>query len=104
MSSGVDASPLHPVVIREWRLTPACIALLLHCHCLCGPFPFPDGPVTVECLAMLKEHGIIEESDRSENGWTTTTRGKSLVQLLCETPIPEKSTSFLDPRTGRRIG
>jgi hypothetical protein len=104
MISDVDASPLHPVVSRKWRLSPAYIELLLHCHCYCGPLPRPDAPVTGEGVAMLKEHGMIEESDRCDHGWTTTARGKALVQLLCETPPPEKFTSFLDPRTGRRVG
>lgn len=104
MTTDVDAGLFHRVVSPAWRLSPAYIELLIHCHCHCDPLPRPDAPVTIEGLAMLKEYGIIEESDRFDHGWATTMRGRALVQLLCETPPPEQFTSFLDPRTGRRVG
>lgn len=104
MSNDVDASPLHRVVSRGWRLSPAYIEILLHCHCHCEPIPRLDAPVTADALAMFEEYGIVEKADRFEHGWATTPRGRALVDLLCETPLPEEFTSFLDPRTGRRVG
>lgn len=104
MSIDVDASPLDRVVIRSWRLCPAYIEILLHCHAHCEPIPRLDAPVTRDALAMLEEFGMIEVDDHSGSGLTTTARGRALVNLLCETPIPVETKTFLDPRTGRRIG
>lgn len=104
MSNDVDASPMDRVVIRAWRLCPAYIEILLHCHAHCEPIPRLDAPVTRDALEMLEQFGMIEADDHSGSGWLTTAKGRALVDLLCDTPIPVEATTFLDPRTGRRIG
>jgi hypothetical protein len=104
MSDDVDASPLDRVVIRAWRLCPAYIEVLLHCHAHCEPIPRLHAPVVVDALELLQQFGLIEADDHSGSGWRTTARGLAFVDLLCYTPIPVEATVFLDPRTGRRIG
>jgi len=102
MSSDVDASPLHPVVSREWRLNPAYIEVLLHCHCHCGDLPNRDAPFVVDALREFVRHGLIVQSNAFDHGWNTTAKGKSLVKMLCRTPLPVEAMQ--DPRTGEIVG
>jgi hypothetical protein len=102
MISDFDASPLHPVVSREWRLTPAYIEVLLHCHCHCSDFPNRGAPVVVDALRDFMRHGLIACSDRFIHGWQTTAKGKALVEMLCRTPLPVDVLQ--DPRTGETVG
>lgn len=102
MSSDVDASPLHTVVSRKWRLTPAYIEVLLHCHCHCDDLPRRDAPVTVNALRDFADSGLIESSIQRDSGWQTTAKGKALVEMLCSTPLPV--AAFVDPRAGVIVG
>jgi hypothetical protein len=100
--SDVDASPLHPVVSREWRLSPAYIEVLLHCHCHCSDLPNRDAPVVADALRDFMRHGLIVWSDRFDHGWQTTAKGRALVEMLCRTPLPVDVLQ--DPRTGETVG
>ena len=104
MISDVDASPLHPVVSRKWRLSPAYISVLLHCHCHCDEIPNRGAPVVVDALREFMEYGLIVKGGMYPHGFETTPKGRALVEMLCSTPLPVAISGFQDPRTGHWIG
>jgi len=104
MSSDVDASPLHPVVSREWRLSPLSIGVLFHCHCHCDEIPRREAPAVQDALQQFLTLGLIEDSDRFDHGFQTTPFGRSLVEMICKTPLPVEVSGFKDPRTGQWVG
>jgi len=80
MSSDVDASPLHPVVSRRWRLSPAYISVLLHCYCRCDEIPNRNAPVIVDALREFIEYGLIVAGGQCDHGFEVTPKGRALVQ------------------------
>jgi hypothetical protein len=104
MSSDVDASPLHPVVSRRWRLSPAYISVLLHCYCRCDEIPNRNAPVIVDALREFIEYGLIVAGGQCDHGFEVTPKGRALVQMLCSTPLPDEINGFQDPRTGQWVG
>jgi hypothetical protein len=104
MSSDIDASPLHPVVSREWRLSPLSMNVLFHCHCHCDEMPRRDAPAVIDAIKQFMAFGIIERSDRFDHGYQTTPAGKALVEMLCKTPLPVSVSGYKDPRTGQWVG
>jgi len=85
MSSDVDASPLHPVVSRRWRLSPAYISVLLHCYCRCDEIPNRNAPVIVDALREFIEYITALRSRR---------RGERLCRCCAALRCQTRSTDF----------
>lgn len=58
------------------------IEVLLHCHTSPEPHPRRHAPAVIEGLALLMRHGLIELAGYGEQVWTTTSKGKALVERL----------------------
>ena len=79
------------------RLTPNDIEVLIHCHCHPEPHPRLNAPAVSDAIQRFLRQGLIETVEDSNNTWATTERGRVLIDMLCETPLPEQR--WFDPRT-----
>lgn len=78
-------------------MTPNDIEVLLHVHCSPEPHPRQDAPAVESTIDAFLHSGLIEPRVRLAGMYTTTERGKMLVEMLCATPWPEQR--WVDPRT-----
>ncbi len=67
-------------------MTPNDIEILLHCHTTPGVHPRIDAPYVRSAIDMFVSNGIIEQ--REGDGYSTTSKGRALVEVLCSTPFP----------------
>lgn len=91
-------------------MSPHDIEVLLHHHCSHTNWPLGETTAYVQSRDWMIKNGLLEESNMPlppmENlcRLTTTVKGRALVQMLCETPIPEireiKVIEYVDPRQG----
>ena len=82
-------------------MTPSDITTLIHIHCRTDGLPNHDAPAVIDTILQFSADGIIEPANDRTCGYQTTDRGKALIQLLCQTPLPQ--TAFIDPRTQETI-
>lgn len=75
-----------------WHLSPYDIRILFHCDHIVEPLP--DTISTRSAVAMFLANELIVADPGSESGYRTTVRGKCLVKMLCNTPLPV----YIDPR------
>jgi len=80
-------------------MTPNEIEILIHCHCIASPHPRLGAEAVDEAIAMFLGAGILISVGASY--YKTTSRGAALVNLLCQTPLPEQR--WVDPRNGAVI-
>ena len=76
-------------------MSPAYLAVLLHCHYVGEPIK-QDTPVVKEALAYFLREDLIELDREKPLVYTTTARGNAFVGLLTETPLP--ILVWVDPR------
>lgn len=76
--------------------TPNNIEVLVHYHCVCSPHPRADAPAVKEATEQFLEEGLIEVDGIMENRYTTTLKGRFMMEMLCNTPFPV--LKFCDPR------
>lgn len=69
-------------------MTPYEINLLLHFHCVAGPWPRKEAPLYEPVVNAFLASGLIEDSPYPEADYTTTERGKALVERLCAVGFP----------------
>lgn len=78
-------------------MTPYQINIMLHYHCCVGPWPLYNAPIFEETVNGLVDEGLLQHLHEPQPWcFKTTERGKALVQMWCETPLPEQM--WLDPR------
>jgi hypothetical protein len=80
------------------KFTPSDIEVLIHCHCFAEPHPRLEAPAikdTIRCF--LKEDLIVPDNTKEHIFWTTD-KGKKLIDMLCETPLPVLYQGWKDPR------
>lgn len=81
--------------------TPYQIEIMLHYHCSVGAFVRWRAPIFDETLGDLVSMGLLAPYDDGIRPsdpycYTTTERGRALIEMWCATPIPEMK--FVDPR------
>lgn len=70
-------------------LSPSDIELLIWCHCRPEPHDRIDAPAIVDGIHMWLEAGMIEPNPDFANGtYTTTDKGRAMIEALCNTPEP----------------
>ncbi len=81
-------------------MTPLEIEILIHCHVTPAPHPRADALAVREALESFMLNGIIERIDEPILGkviaykppyYKTRGRGRALVTLLCNTPLPSQA-------------
>lgn len=79
-------------------MTPNDIEILIHCHVLREEHPRLHVPAVRESINRFLRNGIIVEYEHCgmDNIYTTTEKGRALVDMLCATPYPE--VAYIDPR------
>ena len=80
-------------VCRHWTLYQ--MEILIHFHVSPSPFPRWDAPAFRETVDDLFANGLIEPRGEPRC-YDTTARGKALIRMWQETPLPE--AKFVDPR------
>lgn len=75
-------------------MPPAYIRTLLHIYYRCEPLE--AAPITQESVKSFIASKLIEPDYSSESGYKITERGTKLVQMWCDTPLPEPC--YVDPR------
>ncbi|RWG24585.1 hypothetical protein [Mesorhizobium sp.] len=72
---------------------------MLHYYCSIAAFDRWDAPIFRETVEELVSLDLLEpvNSDPSRL-FKTTERGKALISMWCDTPLPEKR--YVDPRFG----
>ena len=81
------------------QLTPNDINVLLHYHTCPDSHPRISAPAIQSAVYKFIEDGILEEFNNEHHvnyKIRTTDRGRKFVDMLCETPYPEKR--WIDPR------
>ncbi len=79
----------------QMRTPPAFIQIMLHIYYL--PEPIASGNVNLTHLAIenavhtLHERGLIVQDDKGPSGYAATARGRAWAEMICHTPLPEKS-------------
>ncbi|TRD03811.1 hypothetical protein FJV76_14340 [Mesorhizobium sp. WSM4303] len=82
--------------------TPYHIEIILHYHCSVGPFERWRAPIFEETVNMLVDAGLLHPSPddglqpKEKHCYRTSPRGAALVEMWCDTPLPEQV--FIDPR------
>jgi hypothetical protein len=80
-------------------LTPNDIDVLLHYYVSPEPHPRHNSPAVQSTVDTFIEDGILEEVNNEHHVTykiRTTDRGRKFVEMICETPYPEKR--WIDPR------
>ena len=66
-------------------------------HIVTEPHPRLNAPAVQRAIETWITHGCL----RPENGgYVTTPKARAYIGMLCDTPLPELQTSWVDPRTG----
>ena len=81
---------------NSWRLPPVYIEILMNIHGRREPYGHADAPILREAVKDFLLHEIIEDSGDYPR-YTLTRRGRALVDMICNTPLP--ALVFVDPRT-----
>lgn len=81
-------------------MNPNEIEIMIHCHTSRATNPRRHAPAVKEAMSMLEAAEMIKpaipESGADADYFVTTEKGKKYIEMLCETPMPEKVWS--DPR------
>lgn len=75
---------------KPWHMSPLEIEVLLHVYAI--PSPLERNPK--EALMRFLVNDLIVEDVARGCGYRTTHRGDKLVEMICNTPLPE----YFDPR------
>lgn len=78
------------------RWTPLHIELMIHYRCSPARLTNQSAPAVVDYTADLHAHGLIEDDNSRESGWSATERGEAFIEALCRTQLPEKVWSLPD--------
>ena len=80
-------------------MSPLQINLLLHVYAIAKPFDHPDKPIYQKEKNNFVARKLIKEDPESACGYSMLPRGYALIKMLLNTPLPELTTVFVDPRT-----
>lgn len=80
------------------KFTPSDIEVLIHCHSFAEPHPRLEAPAVKEAICYFLKEDLIAPDNKKEHLFWTTDRGKKLVKMLCETPLPTLIQYWKDPR------
>lgn len=91
-------------------MTPAEIEVLIHFHAGAQCHPRSQAPAVIEATKRFLQEGLIEvpvapglmAPPTAPGIYRTTARGKVLVEMLCNTPLPV--VQWVDPRSGIIVG
>lgn len=75
-------------------MTPNDIEVLIHCHTTPTAHPRADAPAVENSIIWMLRDELIKPERDIDGVYATTQRGKALVKMLCETPLPV----WKDPR------
>ena len=78
---------------NHWHMSPLDIETLLHVYAIAMPFPHPSRAHSQTVQTFL-QHDLIVVDDERPCGFRITGRGEKLVDMLCNTPLPQ----YCDPR------
>lgn len=78
------------------EFSPAYIEILLHIGCRVGPIECRDAPVVVLALNDFLEAELIKVNNTNQSGYEITTRGRCLINMWGQTPLPQMI--WVDPR------
>lgn len=81
-------------------MTPNDIEVLIHCHVSPTVHPRHEAPAVKRSILWMLDKEIIKQCSYA-NQYRTTGKGKALIKMLCDTPIPKKC--FVDPRSGEEV-
>lgn len=79
------------------------IETLLHYHCKAEPLKNAWAPAYTAAIERFLAVGLIEHDMGSASGFRTTERGRVMVEMLRNVPMPVKRILWCDPRTGEVI-
>lgn len=85
--------------------SPLAVEMLLHYHCSPDAHPQITNPVHLQAVHDWCLVGALEEEDDDADDtgrYSITSRGRALVTMICNTPLPE--ARFVDPRTLTVVG
>ena len=69
-------------------MSPSDIEVLIHYHCCPAIHPRASAGAVKEATNEFLSAGIIEANNVIASGYSTTGRGKALMEVLCATPFP----------------
>lgn len=79
---------------RQWH--PIHLDIMLAAYTGCLPRSNPSSPAFQQAIRDLRQRNMIEYDPTSQFEHTATEKGRTFVNLLCETPEP--ISKWLDPR------
>lgn len=84
-------------------MTPNEIEMLIHFHTSSAPHPRRNAPAVKSSTAWMLQSDLIREAPVDDGvdafmHYVTTAKGAAMIQILCDTPLPE--CRFVDPRNG----
>ncbi len=77
------------------------IAVLIHIDLYETPVPNRNNIHVIESIRILRDNGIIDLHGDIE--FAITEKGRAFIQLIRQTPYPEESVGYVDPRSGKQI-
>jgi hypothetical protein len=82
--------------IHSEGATPSGIEVALHYYSRPVPHPRYDAGAVREAVDALVQLGLMRPDEQAGSGYRFTEKGKTWIELLCETPMPVEV--WVDPR------
>lgn len=79
-------------------LCPAAVGLLIHFRCYPRALDQPNAGTTKKWISYFLSYDLIIADNDSVTGYEITKRGVALMNMICNTPLPERE--YVDPRDG----